>query len=349
MPPSLRSAIRPCSSVSRVRVPSVTRTPAAGLPVATSRTWVETVASRLTGPPDHRASPGLLDELGNHRWHIEDGGNQVVGEGGILDLTVYQRHLFHQRQAEALGAATLDLPQHALRVERATDVLRDGQLHHPDQTELGVDLDHCPRRAEGEGNVRIALPVRVELAGGTMMKDAGGFDRPAQRLHSALPLDLGAHRLAGELNGPTRHHRLPRGGTGTRGPDRGIGLADQDTVDAEFAADNLRDDRIQALTDLDRGRLHLCEPSLTVDRHPHPRLGGVVEAFAVAEVLVADGHADTAPERFSVADVAGAPRQQHRVAVERRLLRRKGKASQTLQALSHRGHADNRLAGRHER
>src|SRR6202521_3660792 len=133
--------------------------------------------------------------------------------------------------------------------------------------------------------MRIALPVRVELAGRPVMKDAGRLDRSTQGLQPAVPLDLRMHRLAGELDGPAGHHRLPGGRAGAGGSDRRVGRAEDDAVDAELRADDLRHDRIQPLADLDRGRLHVGDWALPVDRDADPCLRGIVEALAITEVL----------------------------------------------------------------
>ena len=86
----------------------------------------------------------------------------VVGERGGEDLAVAHLHLLHQRQPEALHAAALDLPLHGLRVDRAPDVLRDGQLDHAREAELRVDVDHRAVGGEGEGEVGVALPALVQ-------------------------------------------------------------------------------------------------------------------------------------------------------------------------------------------
>src|SRR5207253_7704849 len=130
-------------------------------------------------------------------------------EGRVLDLAVDQGDLLHQRQAKPLRAAALDLAHHALRIERAADVLGHRELHHPDQAEVGIDLDHRTRGPEGKAHMRIALAIRVELSGRAVMEHARRLHRPAQFWHSTLRVDLGAYRLTGELDRTARHHRLP--------------------------------------------------------------------------------------------------------------------------------------------
>ena len=53
-------------------------------------------------------------------------------------------------------------PSTRLRVDRAPDVLRDGQLDHPRDAELRVDVDHRAVGGEREGEVRVALPALVQ-------------------------------------------------------------------------------------------------------------------------------------------------------------------------------------------
>src|SRR4029077_14514911 len=94
-------------------------------------------------------------------------------------------------------------------------------------------------------------------------------------------------RLAGELNGPAGHHRLPGGRAGAGGSDRRVRLREDDAIDAKLSADDLVDDRVQPLSDLDRGRFHFGEGALLVHRDADPGLRRIVEALAVTEVLVA--------------------------------------------------------------
>src|SRR5205085_8593578 len=77
--------------------------------------------------------------------------------------------------------------------------------------------------------------------------------------------------------------------------------------------------------------------------------GRVVETFAVRQVLVADRHADAALDRFTVTDVAGATRKEHRIAVEWRLLYRQRQVPKALQAFAYRRGAGDRLTGRQHR
>jgi hypothetical protein len=127
------------------------------------------------------ACRALLDQLDLDLRHVEGRRQQVVGERGVRDLAVPQLDLLHQREAEPLSRATLDLADHALRVDREPDVLRRRELHHPHQAELLVHVDHGPLCAEQETD---DVAVRVRRAEDHRMPPhACAFDRLKQFLH----------------------------------------------------------------------------------------------------------------------------------------------------------------------
>src|SRR5205823_7190648 len=223
------------------------------------------------------------------------------------------------------------------------------KLDDADQSEVGVNLHDGAGGAKRKADVRIALAVRIQLAGRTVVEDAACLDGPAEFLEPAVPFDFGAHRLAGELHRAAGHHRLSRGGAGPRRSDRRIGLPDDDPIDPELGAYDLRHDGVDALAHLDGGGLDLGDRALTVGRDPHPGLRGIVEAFAVRQVLVADRQPDTTLDRFAVAYVTGATRQQHGVAVEWRVLRWQRQVLQALQTFAHRRRSGDELTGRKHR
>src|SRR5207249_6688885 len=77
----------------------------------------------------------------------------------------------HHRQAEALGGAALELALHGEWVDRLADVLRGGELDDLDQSELGIDVDHCAMRRKCELHVNVRLArLRVEMLGGPRME-----------------------------------------------------------------------------------------------------------------------------------------------------------------------------------
>src|SRR4051812_5074016 len=82
---------------------------------------------------------------------------------------------------------------------------------------------------------------------------------------------------------------------------------------AELLARDLEDDAVHALADLGRGAMDVRR-AVRVQHDP----GGarVVEALGVAEVLVADGKTDPAPNALTARRVARAAREPERVARE---------------------------------
>src|ERR687898_1930420 len=105
---------------------------------------------------------GELQDLRPHGRHVEDRGDQVVGEGGILDLTLLYLDLLEQGEPEPLRYATLDLALQRLRVHGLPNILRRRNLHDPHEPELGVHLDHGSVRCEGELQMGVPLPPFVQ-------------------------------------------------------------------------------------------------------------------------------------------------------------------------------------------
>src|SRR3712207_7458189 len=65
-----------------------------------------------------------LQYLGPNGGHVEDGGDQVIRKGGVLDLAFADLDLLQQSEPQALRDATLDLP---LRSEEHTSELQSRQ------------------------------------------------------------------------------------------------------------------------------------------------------------------------------------------------------------------------------
>ncbi len=63
--------------------------------------------------PSGAIGSGCSTSAATHRWHVEHGRQQVVGEAGVADPTVGEDDLLHHGQPETLGDAALDLPDDA--------------------------------------------------------------------------------------------------------------------------------------------------------------------------------------------------------------------------------------------
>ena len=74
-------------------------------------------------------------------------------------------------------------PSTLIGFKRDADVLRGGDLHDLDETQLRVDVDHGAVGDERERRVAVALPVLVEL-----------FGRPVVVLEGLLEHHAGAGR-----------------------------------------------------------------------------------------------------------------------------------------------------------
>ena len=109
---------------------------------------------------------------------VERGRDEVVGERRVADPPVVDHDLLHQRQADALGDAALELAEQLERVQDPADVLGGGEVDQADEAELGVDVDHGPVGGEGERHVGVALAVVVER----QRSARGGTRRSPRRL-----------------------------------------------------------------------------------------------------------------------------------------------------------------------
>src|SRR5215204_396824 len=145
-----------------------------------------------------RFGVGELQYLHPHGGHVQYRGDQVVREGGVLDLALLDLDLLEQGEPEPLRDASLDLTLQRLRVYGLAHVLRCRYLDDPDQTELGVHLHDRPVCRERELQVGIALPILVERLGLTVMEldrllDLLGADKLCQRHdHPAARDDVAA-------------------------------------------------------------------------------------------------------------------------------------------------------------
>ena len=63
-----------------------------------------------------------FEEANLHRWHVEDGRDQVVRERRVLYDPVGELDLFEKGKTETLGGAALDLALDRLGVDRLSHV-----------------------------------------------------------------------------------------------------------------------------------------------------------------------------------------------------------------------------------
>ena len=252
--------------------------------------------------------------------------------------------LLHQREAEALRDPALDLALDGQRVDRLADVLRRRDLDHAHEPELDVDVDDGAMGGERERHVRVALAVLVERerlrGGGARASTSIGSSpievdessRAARAASSSLTAaQASLHRAAG-------HPRLARRRRRARGADLRVGRQHHHALDAELVAGDLLLHGDEPLADLGRRGVDLHE-RLAAD-HREPDAGGrvVVEALRVADVLVADGVADAAPDALAVRRVR-VPTGEHG---RGRPAAAAGRATLASSSLDRRGAADRR-------
>ena len=102
---------------------------------------------------------------------------QVLGAAGD--------ELLHQREAEALGDAAVDLALHQRRVDGAADVVGGDDPAHLHGAEVEIDVDGGDLRGEAVGGVGHALALGVERRG-RRIEGADGFEHDAVALVGEL-------------------------------------------------------------------------------------------------------------------------------------------------------------------
>ena len=194
-------------------------------------------------------------------------------------------------------------PMTAERVQHPADVLGGGDLDHPDQPELLVDVDDGPVRGEGEATVRVALPVLVERLGRRVVELPVASTGPARRASASdtlrvpslvghlavaehhvgrLEVAVEGRPLEDDLADRRRRPSAPRRRSSTSGATRDVEPAEPTWVsagcsttslDPEHRAGDLLGERHEALADLGGGDVHGGHPAVGASRHPG---GGVV-------------------------------------------------------------------------
>ena len=129
-------------------------------------------------------------------------------------------HMFHQRLADALGDAAMDLAMDDQRIDGAADIVDRGVVHELDGAGLRIDLDLADMAAIGKarlgdglvafGRERAAQIVRQIAALGRRARDVEQADRTVGAFHreaAGLELDVGRGRLQqmlGDARAPSR-------------------------------------------------------------------------------------------------------------------------------------------------
>ena len=291
---------------------------------------------------------GVLHDLRHHRRHVQERRQQVVGERGVPDHAVLDLKLLQDGQADPLGGTPFELSLHALRVDGPPHLGHGGHLHHADQPQLLVDLDHGALRGEGELRVRIALAVLVEGRGGAVVMDGAFGDRFVQEVGDppdrgpvgedlavlqgepparvlvprsrADPLEQAfPDRGAGHLGGASGHERLPGRRRRPGRPHERVRVSNHHVLDSELGPGDLGHHRVQPLAVVDARAVQLGHRAAGSVRQGDHDLRRIVEALAVGDVLVPHGEPHSPADALAVGDVPGAAGQGDRVAVRARL------------------------------
>ena len=151
----------------------------------------------------------MLDHVRDHRRHVQDRRQQVVGERRVQHPAALELDLLHHGEAEALRDAALDLTHDGDGVDRLPDVLRGRHLHHLHQAGLAVDVDDGAMDGEQERHMAVVLRGLVQCLRGPMPVHDGLLDRRGQVAAAALELLLDLARR--KHHGAAGHPRLARG------------------------------------------------------------------------------------------------------------------------------------------
>ena len=103
----------------------------------------------------------ILDQDALDLRHVADGRDQIV----VQVLGAAGQIFLHQRQAQALGDAALDLAFDQGRIDGPADIVGGDDAQHLHRAELDIDLDLGDLRGEGVGRVGHALAVGIERRG----------------------------------------------------------------------------------------------------------------------------------------------------------------------------------------
>ena len=243
---------------------------------------------------------------------------QVLGAAGDIFL--------HQRQADALRDAALDLPLGEDRVDRPADIVRGRDLEELDRAEHHIDLQLGDLRAVAVDGVGAALALFVERRSGRVVGllrredeavavdgQGGQVDAPrglafADDQRSRFQHQVGLAGNVGEAQDrltqrPSRLLRrlagnegLARGGSlaGVR-RDRRVGAPKPDLVQrqAQRVGGDLGDHRVRALPDIHRA---LMQDDLALRRNPDLDRRWIGQR-RIAAAVPAGRHADAASAR----------------------------------------------------
>ena len=131
---------------------------------ATKDGWRRSAQRRLADAlrPPGPGGLGLLDDIRLDRWHVPDGGDQVIVQifGFAGDI------FFHEGQAEPLRDATMNLPFDLLRIERAPHVMGGGDAGDLNRAQIQIDLHVGDLCGKPVGSVWFSLATFVKRLGG---------------------------------------------------------------------------------------------------------------------------------------------------------------------------------------
>jgi len=216
----------------------------------------KTMSSGRTGtrssarPVAARIAMRVLDEIAEHRRHVEHRREQVIGERRVPHGAVLQLDLLHHREPETLRDPPFKLPDHRERVDRLADVLRRRDLDDLHQTRVHVDVDDRAVRGEQERDVSVVLGRVVALLGWPM---AMGHDALGRRIEQLGELDLvdalaarssslrklGLHLTTRREHGAAGHPCLTRRRRRAGRTDRRIRCLDDDPLHTQLRACDL--------------------------------------------------------------------------------------------------------------
>ena len=217
----------------------------------------------------------ILDQEALDLRHVAHGRNEIV----VQVLGAAGQILLHQREAQPLRHAALDLALDERRIDRPADIVRGHDAQDLHRAQLDIDFDFGQLRGESIGRIGHALPIgierrgrRIEGAFAHQRTGRGEIDGPhvgaiahrerraverQDRLRSGIgqPQDLLAQILSGLFRRLARHEGLA-GGRGLAGIGGQIGVARHQLElfggETDRIGGDLHHDGVAALTDVER-------------------------------------------------------------------------------------------------
>ena len=257
---------------------------------------------------------GVLEKRDADRWNVVGGGDQVVGELVVRHRSLPPLAFLHERPADPLDHAALDLSLGKRRIEHLADLLHRHEVDDARGARPQIHLDFGDVGSPRECAVGVTAVRRV-VPGDAGRPLVGRLaDQRLSRMLAVPPANRLLHRrTAGRVVEPHATPQIVRrpleqaaydhggagrhGGARVRDPCR-VGFGDGHVFgrDAQPCRRELGEDRQGPLAHLDVGAQHF-DPAVGPARHTHPRLERDLAAAGEPRAVIERGEPGAAAQR----------------------------------------------------